>query len=62
MHELIVVDYHLQSIISSGGDQDEIVEAAHAKDYRRMWWDGLEKVQNGATTLKELATAVQVDT
>jgi len=61
VHELIVVDRDLQARITAGDDVESLIRHARKKGYRPMWWDGLEKVTAGITTLSELARAVQAD-
>ncbi len=61
VHELVVIDRTIQSVISNGGSEDALLAAARKNGYRRMWWDGLEKVTAGITTLEELARSVQID-
>ena len=48
-------------MISNGRGEDELLRAVRENGYRRMWWDGLEKVKAGITTLRELARSVQID-
>jgi type IV pilus assembly protein PilB len=61
VYELVVMTQRLQTAISSRGDQGEVLALAHESGYRRMWWDGLEKVKAGLTTLKELLRSVQAE-
>ncbi len=61
VHELIVVDRELQARITAGDDMESLARYARKTGYRPMWWDGLEKVVAGITTLTELAHSVQAD-
>ncbi|HHQ48890.1 MAG TPA: GspE/PulE family protein [Acidobacteria bacterium] len=61
VHELIVVDRDLQARITAGDDLETLARHARRTGYRPMWWDGLEKVVAGITTLGELARSVQAD-
>ena len=61
VHELIVVGSELQARITAGDDLEALARLARRNGYRPMWWDGLEKVVAGITTLGELARSVQVD-
>ncbi len=61
VHELVVIDRTIQTVISDGRGEDELLRAVRENGYRRMWWDGLEKVKAGITTLRELARSVQID-
>jgi len=61
VHELIAVDRELQARITAGEDIDTLGRSARRTGYRPMWWDGLEKVVAGVTTLSELARSVQAD-
>ena len=59
VHELLVVDDEVRRLITAGRDDAEI--AAKAPGYRRMWWDGIEKVRRRETTLSELLRHLQPD-
>lgn len=61
VHELILVDRELQARITAGDDVETLARHARGNGYRPMWWDGLEKVAAGITTLNELAHTVQAD-
>ncbi len=59
VHELIVVGGDVRTEIIAGSSDRGIAEAAGRSGYRPMWWDGLGKVRERSTTLRELARVVQ---
>ncbi len=61
VHELVVINRMLQARITAGDPAEALVSVARKEGYRPMWWDGLEKVIAGVTTLRELAGTVQAD-
>jgi len=48
-------------MISRGATSEEVAAAARAAGFRSMWADGLGKVREGVTSLREMARAVQRD-
>jgi len=58
VHELLVIDNQLQRLISQGADDQTIIDAAASTGYRQLWWDGLHKVSEGVTTLRELSRSI----
>ena len=61
VHELLAIDNQLQRLISQGADDQTIADTAAATGYRRLWWDGLHKVSEGVTTLRELSRSISPD-
>jgi type IV pilus assembly protein PilB len=61
VHELLAVGLEIRSLISSGAS-DSALAAAATEEYIPMWHDGLTKVEQGMTTLRELTRVVQPDT
>jgi type IV pilus assembly protein PilB len=61
VHELLMVDREIQHMISAGGDDKALLDAATGHGYSKLWWDGITKVRAGITTLRELARAVTPD-
>ena len=62
VHEVLAIDRSLQHLISTGSDEQAIAESARDRGYRPMFWDGIDKVRGGLSTLRELARCVSVDT
>jgi len=54
IHEVMIVDDQLKSLIVSGGSEIEIEKLARANGMRTMFEDGLEKVLRGITSLDEV--------
>jgi len=61
VHELLMVNGEMQGLISRGADDQVVAEAAGSGGYRRLWWDGLAKVVEGVTTLRELSSSITPD-
>jgi type IV pilus assembly protein PilB len=61
VHEVLEIDRNLQQLISAGSDEQAIADAARDRGYRPMWWDGIDKVRGGLSTLRELARCVSVE-
>jgi len=61
VHELLVLNKGIASLITSSAAEDEILLRAEESGYRRMWWDGVEKVMTRETTLRELLRHIQPD-
>jgi type II secretory ATPase GspE/PulE/Tfp pilus assembly ATPase PilB-like protein len=61
VHEVLELSPHLRSLLSRGATADELGTAARAEGYRTLWADGLDKVREQATTLRELARVVDRD-
>ncbi len=61
VHELLVVGDAVESRIAKGEDEASIASEGANSGYRRLWWDGLEKVRQGVTTLRELASSIAPD-
>ena len=62
VHEVLAIDRSLQHLISTGSDEQAIAESARDRGYRPMFWDGIDKVRGGLSTLRELARCVSVET
>lgn len=61
IHEVLEIDRDLQQLISAGSDEQAIADAARDRGYRPMWWDGIDKVRGGLSTLREVARCVSVE-
>ncbi len=61
VHELLTVGEKARSLITAGAPEADILRACRVGGYRRMWWDGLGKVLEGTTTLREVSRSLQVD-
>lgn len=61
VHEVLEVDRALQQVVAGGADDRGIAEAAVRSGYRPMWWDGVDKVLAGQSTLRELARCVSIE-
>lgn len=61
VHELLVLNKELSALITADASEDEILQRAEDNNYRRMWWDGVEKVIQKQTTLRELLRHIQPD-
>lgn len=59
VHELMVVSPAVRKLVAAGADEQEIAARAGGEGYRRLWWDGLEKVREAVTSLRELARVVE---
>lgn len=57
-HELLTVDRRLQRRVTAGASDRDIARDAARRGYRPLWFDGLDKVREGVTTLRELARSV----
>ncbi len=55
IHELLVVSPQVRALLARGAGEQELAAAAAAGGYRRLWHDGLDKVREGVTSLRELA-------
>jgi type IV pilus assembly protein PilB len=62
VHELVVFNDAIRARLSAGDAAAPIIaEAARESGYRTMWWDGLDKVVEGHTTLGELSRSIHPD-
>jgi type IV pilus assembly protein PilB len=61
VHEVLELTPQLRALLSRGASADELGTAARAEGYRSLWADGLDKVRERATTLRELARVVDRD-
>ena len=55
------VTRRLRSQISKDAPQEELESAARLNGYQPMWWRGLELVNDGRTTFRELRRTVRED-
>ncbi len=58
--EILVIDRELDELISRSGSRNEILECAVKKGFAPMIEDGLQKVLDGVTDLKELMRSVDM--
>jgi type IV pilus assembly protein PilB len=58
VHELMVVDSEARRLITNGASDRQLVELAQTRGFRELWLDGVEKVQRGATSLRELLRSI----
>ncbi|MHA2610885.1 MAG: GspE/PulE family protein [bacterium JZ-2024 1] len=56
--EVLEVDDSLRKLFSKNVSSDELLKAAKKKGFRTMFWDGVDKVLEGKTTLQELMRVV----
>ncbi|MFN4183068.1 MAG: GspE/PulE family protein, partial [bacterium] len=56
--EVLEVDDSLRNLFTGNVSSEELLRAAKKKGFRTMFWDGLDKVLEGKTTLQELMRVV----
>lgn len=61
VHELLSLNREISALITASAGETEIIARAEVAGYRRMWWDGIEKVMAHETTLRELLRHIQPD-
>ncbi len=61
VYELLRIGPELRTRIAAGATDQQLAAEARSRDYRRMWWDALEKVRQRITSLREIARAVEMD-
>ncbi len=54
IHEMLVVDAALRTVIAERPAESTILEIAREKAFATLWMDGVEKVKAGVTTPREL--------
>lgn len=59
--ELMVLEKELRAVVQAGKSSDEIREAARKAGMKLLWEDGIEKVQQGITTIEELGKATFIE-
>jgi general secretion pathway protein E len=58
VHELMIVDGEMRRLITDGASDREMVELARTQSFRDLWFDGIEKVRQGSTSLRELLRSI----
>ncbi|QGJ68951.1 General secretion pathway protein GspE [Planctomycetales bacterium 10988] len=58
LFEMLVIDQELSRMISSGADEATLTEAATERGMRRLTEDGLQKLLEGKTSVKEVLAGV----
>ena len=61
IHELVRVGPEIRRLIAQGAPEATIEATARETGFRRLWWDGLEKVRARLTSLREVARQAQPD-
>jgi type IV pilus assembly protein PilB len=61
VHELLAVGGEIKNLISAGASDAALGQAA-GPEYVPLWHDGLQKIEDRTTTLRELTRVVQPDT
>ncbi|MDQ7086959.1 MAG: GspE/PulE family protein [Acidobacteriota bacterium] len=61
VHELVSIGPHMRRLIAQGAADDALEAMAAEEGFRRLWWDGLEKVRARLTSLRELARQADPD-
>ena len=61
VHEVLEISPHLRGLLSRGATSVELTDAARSEGYRTLWADGLLKVRERVTSLRELARVVDQD-
>ncbi|HIQ50736.1 MAG TPA: type II/IV secretion system protein [Nautiliaceae bacterium] len=59
--EVLVVNEEIARLIALNKDKTEILQAAKKSGFVSMIEDGIEKIKNGTTTLKEILRVVRID-
>jgi type IV pilus assembly protein PilB len=60
-HEMALISNRMRELISAGGTDSELAEAAQKVGYRPLRYDGLKKVLLGFTTVEELEKHASFD-
>jgi len=61
VHEVLPISARVRALIARGATAAELAEAARVDGYRSLWADGMPKVAEGLTSLRELARVVGQD-
>ncbi len=61
VHEVLEISPHLRGLLSRSATSVELTDAARSEGYRTLWADGLLKVRERVTSLRELARVVDQD-
>ncbi len=61
VHEVLALNPALREMIAAGSSTEDLTRVARAAGYSPMWHDGVAKVHQRVTTLRELARVVAAD-